>query len=1109
MTVPELVAHLRGLDVRLHADGDRLRLSAPKGVLSDELREQLSARKAEILTWLREHAPAEADTSGREAMSFAQQRIWFMDQLSPGGFAYNITGGLRIEGPLDVPALERAIGEVIRRHEPLRTVFVAVDGQPVQVVQPAGDFTLPAIDLEREGSAADREGERRRLMTEEGRRPFDLGRGPLFRALLYRLGRAEHALQLTLHHIVADGWSLAVLAKELTVLYSAYATGATEPPPPPVRYADIVRRQRERLRGPAYEAQAAYWRDRFTPAPPVLELPGDRPRPVVQTFDGSVETLEIPASLVESLTAFGRAEGVTLFMVMLAALDVLLHRYTGVDDIAVGTPFANRTDVTTEQVIGLFANTLVLRTDLSGEPTVRELLRRVRDTALGASQSQDFPFERLVEMVQPVRDMSHSPIFQVMFLFQNIPFEPVELAGLTLSHLEIRTGSAKTDLTLEVWETRTGLQVSLEYNTDLFDAETIRRLGGHFHRILLEFMADPDRPVSTLPLLGEEEWRRLGTTWNATAAPLPERMVPALFEAAAARDPEAIAACCEEQSLTYLELNERANRLARRLEAMGVGRETLVGVLVERSLEMLVAVLAVMKAGGAYVPLDPAYPTDRLEFMLTDGKIETLVTERASVERLALGAQVRTLCLDRDAPLLVGESALDGARGPAPDDLAYVIYTSGSTGRPKGVQIPHRALANLLDGFRSIVEPGPRDVLVAVTTLSFDIAGLELLLPLVTGGRVVIASREVAADPAKLMRLFSDVGATIVQATPATWHMLIEAGWQSAPGLRVLCGGEALPADLAARLLATGAQVWNVYGPTETTIWSTAHRVEEARGPIPIGRPIANTRLYVLDRHREPVPIGVPGELYIGGAGVARGYLDRPELTAERFLPDRFSADPEARLYRTGDVVRYRTDGAIEFLGRVDHQVKVRGFRIELGEIESVLARHPAVAQAVVVAREDRPGDRYLAAYLRPAGAAPAIADLRAFLKEYLPDYMVPSTFTSLSSLPLTPNGKVDRKRLPEPEDRRAVSQAPFLAPRGRTEDAIAAAWREVLRLEQVGIDDNFFDLGGHSLLLVQVQSKLRSALGQEVPIVEMFQYPTVRTMATHLSRPAANAGVS
>jgi amino acid adenylation domain-containing protein len=539
-----------------------------------------------------------------------------------------------------------------------------------------------------------------------------------------------------------------------------------------------------------------------------------------------------------------------------------------------------------------------------------------------------------------------------------------------------------------------------------------------------------------------------------------------------------------------------------------VGPNVLVGVLVERSLDMLIAVLAIMKAGGAYVPLDPAYPADRLEFMLKDGRIPLIVTQEALGVRLAIPGEVRTIHLDRDAPLVARESEENLPGGAATTDLAYVIYTSGSTGRPKGVQITHRSLVNLLSAFGRVVEAGPRDVLVAVTTLSFDIAGLELFLPLVTGGQVVIAGRDVAADPAKLMGLLADSGATIVQATPATWRMLIEAGWQSAPGLRLLCGGEALPADLAARLCATGALVWNVYGPTETTIWSTAHRVEEANGPVPIGRPIANTRTYVLDRTGEPVPIGVPGELYIGGAGVARGYLDRPELTAERFVADRFSTDPAARLYRTGDIVRYRGDSALEFLGRVDHQVKVRGFRIELGEIEAVLVQHAAVAEAVVVAREDRPGDRYLAAYLRPAGAAPTIAELRAFIKESLPDYMVPSTFTSLPSFPLTPNGKVDRRRLPEPEDRRAVSRAPFLAPRGRIEDAIAAAWRDVLRLEQVGIDDNFFDLGGHSLLLVQVQAKLRSALDREIAIVEMFQYPTIRTMAGHLARPAAGAGV-
>ena len=1107
MTAAELVAHLRALDVRLSVEGDRLRCSAPKGVLSGELRDQLATRKVEILEWLRAHGDGDGvdAAAGREPASFPQQRLWFMDQLSPGGFAYNITGGIRIRGALSVAALERSLGELVRRHEPLRTVFAAVDGQPMQVVREAGAFHLPILDLQAQPPEC-REAEGRRLMVEEGRRPFDLKHGPLFRARLVRLAPEEHVLQLTIHHIVADGWSLGVLSKDLTGLYAAAVAGNREIGPPPPRYADLVRRQRQRLTGAAYEAQATYWRDRLTPPPPVLELPADRPRPTIQTFDGAIEAFLMSPAAADALRRLGREQGVTLFMILLAALDVLLHRYTGLDDIAVGTPIANRTDVQTEEVVGLFANTLVLRTDMSGDPTVHELLRRVRDVALGAYAAQEFPFERLVEMVQPVRDMSHSPLFQVMLILQNSPFESIDLAGLTLSYVEIRTGSAKTDLTVEVWEKPEGLQVFLEYNTDLFEAETVRRLGGHLERLLASFAADPDQRVSRVPLLGETEWRRVTAEWNDTAAPLADTPVPRLVEAEAARTPETIAARFQERRLTYRDLNRSANRLARHLRRHGVGPNVLVGVFVERSLEMLVAVLAVMKAGGAYVPLDPGYPPDRLEFMLQDGRIGLVVTQEALRDRLAMPGEVRTVCLDRDAALVAREADDDLATAPAAHDLAYVIYTSGSTGRPKGVQIEHRSLVNVLAAFREVIDAGPRDVLVAVTTLSFDIAGLELMLPLVTGGQVVIADRDTAADPAKLMGVFADAGATMVQATPATWRMLLEGGWQRAEGLRVLCGGEALPADLAARLGATGASVWNVYGPTETTIWSTVQRVDGGRGAIPIGRPIANTRLYVLDPVGEPVPVGVPGELYIGGAGVARGYLHRPELTAEKFVADRFSPDPSARLYRTGDVVRYRADGALEFLGRVDHQVKVRGFRIELGEIESVLSGHPAVAEAVVVAREDRPGDRYLAGYLRPAGAAPVMAELRAFLKERVPDYMVPSTFTVLDAFPLTPNGKVDRRRLPAPEERRTAARVAFLAPRDEIERAIASVWRDVLRLDEVGVDDNFFDLGGHSLLLVQVQAKLRDALAREIAIVEMFQYPTVRAMASHLARATAGA---
>jgi amino acid adenylation domain-containing protein len=1104
VTIDELVAQVRALDIRLSVDGERLRCSAPRGVLTDGLREQLSTRKAEILAWLRTHdnGSSEGQGSGQESLSFAQQRLWFIDQLSPGGFAYNITGGLRITGSLDVAALERTLEELVRRHEPLRTVFVAVDGRPLQVVNAAGDFYLPVLDLQ-DVPAESRERESERRMVEEGRRPFDLRRGPLFRAHLYRLAGQEHVLQLTMHHIVADGWSLGVLAKDLTAAYAAHATGGVALAAPPARYVDIVRRQQERLSGSALEAQAAYWRARLSPPPPVLEIPADRPRPPIQTFNGAVESFVIPDVLAEELRRLGREQGVTLFMTLLAAFDVLLYRYTGADDIAVGVPIANRTSIETEGVIGLFANSLVLRTDLTGDPTVKELLQRVREIALGAYAKQDFPFERLVEMVQPVRDMSHSPLFQVMFILQNIPFEPIDLAGLTLRPVEIRTGSAKTDLTLEVMERPDGLHTYLEFNTDLFEKETIRRMGRHLERVLGAFVADPAQPVSRLPLLEEGERRRIVEEWNATDTELGKETPSRRFEIQAARAPSAVAARFEGGELTYRDLNERANRLAHYLKRHGVGPEVLVGVLVERSLEMLITVLAVLKAGGAYVPLDPTYPADRIEFMLRDARIPLIVTRAALGERLAVPETARTICLDRDAAHIAREPMENPAKGAGPGDLAYVIYTSGSTGRPKGVEIAQRSLANLLAAFQDVLGANADDVLVAITTLSFDIAGLELLLPLVTGGQVVIANRDVAADPAKLMELLDSSAATIVQATPATWRMLVESGWQSAANLRILCGGEPLSAELAARLLATGASVWNVYGPTETTIWSTVHRVDEREGPVPIGRPIANTKTYVLDSSQRPVPIGVPGELYIGGVGVARGYLDRADLTAEKFVADPFSADPSARLYRTGDVARYRPDGSLEFLGRADHQVKIRGFRIELGEIEAVLSQHPAVAEAVVVARENRPGDRYLAGYLRPVAAAPDVTEIRAFLKDRLPDYMMPS-LTILAAFPLTPNGKVDRRRLPEPDGRRAAARPLFLAPGSELERTIATVWRDVLRLDEVGLDDNFFDLGGHSLLLVQVQVRLRIALAREIPIVEMFQYPTIRAMSTHLGRDKA-----
>jgi amino acid adenylation domain-containing protein len=1031
-----------------------------------------------------------------EPLSFAQQRLWFLDQLQPGSFAYNITMGLRAKGKLEVAALERSLGDIVRRHEPLRTVFATVDGQPVQAITPFREFRLRIVDLAHLPTDG-REDEARRLMVEEGRLAFDLRSGPLFRARLFRLAPDEHVLQLTMHHIVADGWSFGVLVKDLAVLYHAHVTGGGgELAPLPLRYAEMVRRQRRRLVGAALEAHATYWRTRLSPPPPVLELPADYPRPAIQTFNGAVEPFHVPPIVVDKLRRLSREHGLTLFMTLLAAFDVILHRYTGLTDVAVGTPIANRTEIEAEAMIGLFANTLVLRADLGGDPTFRELLRRVRDVALGAYAHQDFPFEQVVEMVKPPRDMSHSPLFQAMFILQNTPLETTELAGVRLSYVEIRTGSAKTDLTLEIWEGPGGLGGHLEYNTDLFEADTVRRLGGHLERLLAGIVDNPGQRISRLPLLGAAERRRITVEWNATEAKALGETVPRLFDAQVARAPDAVAASFEGRSLSYRELSVNANRLAHHLRRHGVGPNVLVGVFVDRSLEMLIAVLAVMKAGGAYVPLDPAYPADRLEFMLQDARISVLVTQEALLDRFRIPAEMRVLCLDRDVASIDREPEKGPDGGAGANDLAYVIYTSGSTGRPKGVQIAHRSLANLLAAFRATPGITGRDVLVSVTTLSFDIAGLELFLPLVAGAHLVIASREVAADPVKLTGLMVEAKLTIMQATPATWQMLLEAGWGNAAGLTILCGGAALSADLARRLLGTGASLWNVYGPTETTIWSTMHRVTAPDGSVRIGRPIANTQVYVLDANGEPVPIGVPGELYIGGLGVAEGYLDRPDLTAEKFVADRFSGHPAARLYRTGDIARYRPDGTLEFLGRADHQVKVRGFRIELGEIESVLAQHHAVAEAVVVAREDTPGDRYLAAYIRLAGARlPNASDYRAFLKERLPEYMVPITFTTLEAFPLTPNGKVDRRALPAPE-KEGESVPAFDEPRDELERQLVRIWQEVLSVSRVGTRDNFFDLGGHSLLAVQMFARIEEYLWVTLPLATLFQAPTIEGLA-------------
>jgi amino acid adenylation domain-containing protein len=999
--------------------------------------------------------------------SFAQQRLWFLDQLEPGSSAYNLSGAIRLSGALDIAAFIGALSGIVRRHESLRTVFVEEDGQPRQMIREAADLPVTVFDLS--GLTAEsRETEVRRVAAAEARRPYDLARGPLVRCTLVRLAEREHALLVGLHHIVADGWSLGIFMRELGALYRGETL-----PELPVQYADYASWQRGWLRGEVLEERLAWWKFHLGGAPQVVELPLDHPRPAAQSYHGRRAYLQIESGL----ETVARRLGATPFMVLLGAFAMLLHRYGSQPDVVVGTPIANRGRAELEDLIGMFANTLALRVDLSGDPRFDELARRVRQVALGAYAHQDIPFERLVDELRPERDLSHSPVFQVMLALQNLPSVQLDLEGLILSPLEFEVDRTQFDLSLFLFpRPEGGLLARLEYASDLFDAGTAERLLRHTRNLLAGIAEAPERRLSDLPLLDESERQELLAAGNQTAAEVPPCLLHQLFEDRVRQRPGAVAVAFEGESLTYAELNARANRLAHRLRRQGVGPESRVAVKMERSLDLLVALLGILKAGGAYVPLDPGYPADRMAWVLEDSRAAPVLA---------------------DLDDLSGESDADPEPLAGPENLAYVIYTSGSTGRPKGVAVRQRGAVNFLASMARQPGLGPDDVLLAVTTIAFDISVLELFLPLSQGARVELVDRDTAADGLRLMERIAACGATAMQATPATWRVLLEAGWEGSPGLKVLCGGEALPPDLARELLARTRELWNVYGPTETTVWSAVHRVSAADAgdarPMPLGHAIANTQIHLLGRYGERVPPGAPGELHIGGEGLARGYLGRPDLTAERFVPDPFADG--GRLYRAGDLVRRRTqDGALEFLGRVDHQVKIRGFRIELGEIETVLSAQPAVRECAVVVREDVPGSKRLVAYLALHDGDPEA--LRPALRDKLPEYMVPQLFVVLPSLPLTPNGKIDRRALlalPAPE---GGARSEMVAPRNPVEALLADVWAEVLRLDRVGIHDNFFSLGGDSILVIQAATRSRKR-GVLFTPRQLFQNQTVAELAT------------
>jgi amino acid adenylation domain-containing protein len=1024
--------------------------------------------------------------------SFAQQRLWYSCQVEESArTAYNLYAAFKIRGNLRTDLLEKAVNQVIERHESLRTSFrSAEDGSLVQVIADVESLKLKVLDLAANRQGADVE----RYAGEEARHSFDLAKSPLLHVALLRLAGEEHVLVITTHHIVSDGLSMEVFVRELIEFYDA----AVNDRPLEIKdsefdYADFAAWQRNWFQGEVRETQLTYWKKKLAGGPTLLELPSDRSHPAQQTFRGGMRSRSMSADLSARLRALAKGENVTLYMVMLSAFNALLRYYTGQDDVWVGSLITNRDRREFEGTIGLLINTIVLRTDLSGDPSFRQLLGRVRQVALEAYSHQDLPFEQLVEALRPDRDRSRSPLFQVYFAPQIAARSGLDSGALRLTPFEVHNGTTIFDLTFFFADAEKGIMVGIEYNSDLFDGATIERMLGHYQMMLTEWVANPALRMSELSPLTNAEREQILMCWNETAAEYPRNAcVHELIEAQAIKTPEAVAVVFEQQRLSYRELNSRANQLANHLRGLGVGPEVLVGVCIERSMEMLIGLLGVLKAGGAYVPLDPTYPKDRLLFMVDDAGLKVLLTQE-SLKWIWSGLPLELICLDRDWPLIRSSERKDTSLSVRPENLAYVIYTSGSTGRPKGVQISHRAIVNFVCSIRSSPGIAAEDRLLAVTTISFDIAGLELYVPLSTGGRVVLASRLAAMYGPDLARLIADEDITVMQATPVTWRLLLESGWKGKTDLKILCGGEALPRDLADELLARGASVWNMYGPTETTIWSTVSRVEPRRAQITVGHPIANTEVYILDGNLQPLPVGVVGGLYIGGDGLARGYLNRPDLTSDRFVAHPFKAGE--RLYNTGDLARYRSDGAIECQGRADHQVKIRGYRIELGEIEVVLRQYDGIGDARVVVREDVPGDPRLVGYvvLTP-GSTLQTSGAGNFLKEKLPDYMIP-VLVVLDRLPLTPNGKLDARALPPPSPADSTIEESFEEPQDEVEKFLAEMWQQLLGVERVGVYDNFLDLGGHSLLAMQAVARIEKQLGVRIDVRE-FAFQTLGQLA-------------
>ncbi len=1074
------------------------------------------------------------DRSGKLTLSYGQERLWFIHQLDPENVAYNIPMAVRIQGPLDLDALARSLQEVMRRHESLRTRFVTVDGEPQQVIDPSLPVELPVTDLSHL-SEAEREEEAQRLAREEAERSFDLEHGPLIRAKLLRLDIQHHVMVLNSHHTISDGWSTGVLVREVSIIYSNFCAGQPSPLPElEIQYADFSAWQRELLSGPIVEKQLEYWKRKLAGVEPLM-LPTDKSRLRMQNSAGTVERFTVPMELTEALMALARKQGATLYMVLLAAFQALLSRYARQDDIAVGSPVAGRVRSETEQMIGNFINMVVLRTDLSGAPNFVDLLDRVKETTLEAQANQDVPFEKLVEVLVPQRDLNRAPLFQALFGLLNMPWTGLQLGTANLLPFNLHTGGAQFEISLVMVETGSGMQGYIEYSIGLFEAATIARMVGHYSHLLKSIVSDPHAPIHSLEILGPGEHRILQQDFNTTATPIPETTVIRLFEEQVNRTPNATALQYGEDTLSYSELNLRVNRLAWRLRELGVGLETRVGLLVERSLEMVVGLLGAMKAGAAYVPMDPDYPSDRLSYMLESSQVKVMLTQEHLRERMPLfTGPVLELDGAEERSRIAKQRSENPDVAHLPENLAYIIFTSGSTGRPKGAMNSHGALLNRLLWMQAEYRLGPDDVVLQKTPFSFDVSVWEFLWPLMEGAKLVMARPSGHQDPGYLAELIEDRQITTLHFVPSMLAVFLEdeeRTKQCKSIRRVICSGEALPQELAQRCLASmpWAELHNLYGPTEAAIDVTYWKclAEDNRASVPIGKAIANIRLFVVDDRMNLVPVGVPGELCLGGVGLARGYWGRGDLTAERFIPDGLSGRMGERLYRTGDLVRWLGDGNLEYLGRLDQQVKVRGFRIELGEIEAALQEHEGVRQAVVIAQEDESGDKQLVAYVvaeEKSGASSNGSngnngsvqggqrsnEWREHLLSKLPEYMVPSAYVELETLPLNANGKIDRKSLPKPEpEQERTREEEYVGPRTETEERLCRLWEEVLRRERVGIHDNFFKAGGHSLRAAQMAARMRQNFKVDIPLRQMFELPTVAQLAAAIDQALQTGGAN